>query len=57
MVGSPRASTFDGDPGRIRTCDFQLRRLALFSSEWRCPPSAGELRHSVGRALLKGRRI
>jgi integrase len=23
----------DGDPGRIRTCDFQLRRLALYPAE------------------------
>ena len=22
-----------GDPGRIRTCDFQLRRLALYPAE------------------------
>ena len=29
-----------GDPGRIRTCDLQLRRLLLYSPELRGPDAA-----------------
>ena len=35
IAAAPHLKTERGDPGRIRTCDLKLRRLALYPTELR----------------------